>query len=76
MTGVQTCALPISITTYKETVNLVINLLSLPTILATLFGLIHFDIVLMVTIQTLGLLIMLVVVYAKTQFNDKKLESK
>lgn len=65
-----------SITTYKETVNLVINLLSLPTILATLFGLIHFDIVLMVTIQTLGLLIMLVVVYAKTQFNDKKLESK
>ncbi len=65
-----------SITTYKETVNLVVNLLSLPTILATLFGVIHFDIVWMVTIQTLGLLIMLVIVYAKTQFNDEKLKSK
>lgn len=62
-----------SITTYKESVNLMVNLLSLPTILAMLVGIFYFDIYLMVAVQTIGLLIMLVILFYKTQFNDKKI---
>lgn len=64
-----------SITTYKESMNLILNLLSLPTIVAMIIGLFYFDITVLVTIQYLGLVIMLFVIYAKTQFNDRKLEA-
>ncbi|MEC6748327.1 DUF1189 family protein [Marinilactibacillus sp. XAAS-LB27] len=65
-----------SITTYKESVAIILYGLGLPTILALLYGLIQFDIIWMMTIQTTGLLIMLVLIYFKTQFNDKKDQSR
>ncbi|WP_208559528.1 DUF1189 family protein [Marinilactibacillus kalidii] len=61
-----------SITTYKESVAIILYGLGLPTILALLYGLIRFDIIWMMTIQTTGLLIMLLLIYFKTQFNDEK----
>lgn len=61
-----------SITTYKESVALILYGLGLPTILALLYGLIQFDIIWMMTIQTMGLVLMLVFMYFKTQFNDEK----
>lgn len=63
-----------SITKYKESVNLILNVLSLPTIAAMIVGLFYFDVTILVTVQYLGLVIMLFVIYYKTQFNDKKLE--
>lgn len=65
-----------SITTYKESVNLILNLISLPTIIGMLFSLFYFDIILMVTIQYIGLVIMLFIVFYKTRFNDEVLFQK
>lgn len=65
-----------SITTYKESVNFVLNLLSLPTLLALVFSLFSFDIILMITLQYLGLVIMLLVAFYQTQFNDEVLFQK
>lgn len=65
-----------SITTYKESINLMVNVLSLPTILSMIFGLFYFDITLMVTMQTIGLIIMLFIIYYKTQFNDDNIETE
>lgn len=64
-----------TITTYKEAVNLILNGLGVPTLAAMVFGLFHFDIYLMVTIQTLGLVLYLVIIFYKVQFNDKKVET-
>lgn len=63
-----------TITTYKESVNLLLNVLALPTFVALIYGLFFFDIIMMITIQTVGLIIMLFIIYYKTQFNDAKLE--
>lgn len=63
-----------SIETYKESVNLLINAISLPTIIATLFGLISFNVITMQMIQVVGLIGMLMVIYFKTQFNIENIE--
>lgn len=63
-----------SISTYKESVNYLINAISLPTIIAMLFGLISFNVITMQMIQVVGLLAMVMVVYFKIQFNDEKIE--
>lgn len=63
-----------SITTYKESVNLILNLLTLPTIASLILGLVHFDIVWMTMLQMVGLIAMLLYVYYKTQFSDDKLK--
>lgn len=65
-----------SIKTYKESVNLLINAISLPTILAMLFGLISFNVITMQMIQIVGLIAMLMVIYFKIQFNDENIEPK
>ena len=62
-----------SIKTFKESVNLILNLLTLPTIIAMIFSLFHFDITLMLSIQTLGLVLMLIMVYYKTKLNDNNI---
>ncbi|HIZ71509.1 MAG TPA: DUF1189 family protein [Candidatus Atopostipes pullistercoris] len=62
-----------SIKTFKESVNLILNLLTLPTIIAMIFSLFHFDITLMLSIQTLGLVLMLIIVYYKTKLNDNNI---
>ncbi len=65
-----------SITAYRESVNLILNLLSLPTILAAGFSLFYFDVILMVSLQYLGLVVMMLIAFYQTQFNDKKLHQK
>lgn len=64
-----------SISTYKESVNLLINAISLPTIVALIVGLIAFDVITMQMIQVVGLIAMLLVIYFKIQFNDDKIEA-
>lgn len=62
-----------SIKTYKESINLVLNSLTLPTIVAMIMGILQFDIIMMVTIQTIGLIVILFIIYSKTYFNDDRL---
>lgn len=62
-----------AINTYKESVNLVLNSLTLPTVVAMIMGVLHFDVTIMATIQTVGLIVMLFVIYYKTYFNDDRL---
>ena len=38
-----------------------------------IFSLFHFDITLMLSIQTLGLVLMLIIVYYKTKLNDNNI---
>lgn len=65
-----------SITTYKESVNLILNLLSLPTIVALIFSLFYFDIIIMVSIQYMGLVLLMLLTFYQTQFNDRILLEK
>lgn len=62
-----------SITTYKESVNLVLNSLTLPTIVSMITGILYFDVTIMVTVQSVGLIVMLFIIYYKTYFNDERL---
>lgn len=59
-----------SIITYKEAVNLVMNLIALPTIAAVLFGFIRFNIILMLAIQLVSLIGLLVMLFRQTNFED------
>ncbi|WP_036689360.1 DUF1189 family protein [Paucisalibacillus globulus] len=59
-----------TIQTYKESVNLVVNSLGIPTLVAMLIGLIQFNIITMIMIQTFGFIIMLLIVFMKTRFSD------
>ena len=60
-----------SIKTYKESVNLILNALGIPTLLALISSFIQFDIVVMLTIQSIGLALMILMVFYTTRFNDK-----
>jgi len=55
----------IDVESFKESVNLIINCASLGSIAGMIIGLIHFDIVVMIMIQSLGLIIMLLAVFVK-----------
>ncbi|EDP67204.1 hypothetical protein CAT7_00346 [Carnobacterium sp. AT7] len=60
-----------SINSYKESVNLLTNCIGLPSFVALLLGLIQFDIIIMLMIQSVGLVMMLLIVFYQTRFNDK-----
>lgn len=60
-----------SIITYKEAVNLVLNLIALPTITAVVFGFIRFNIILMMAIQVVSLIGLLVILYRQKNFEDQ-----
>ncbi|WP_414838493.1 DUF1189 domain-containing protein [Carnobacterium sp. TMP28] len=62
-----------SIKTYKESVNLILNALGIPSLLALISGFIQFDVVVMLTIQSVGLALMILAVFYTTRFNDKVL---
>lgn len=59
-----------SIGSYRESVNLTLNLLGLPSLIATAFGFIYFNAMLMDMIQIFGLMAMLMTAYGKTQLKD------
>lgn len=64
-----------SIHTYKESVNLLTNCIGLPSLIALLTGLIQFDIIIMLMVQSVGLVLMLLFVFYQTKFNDKTNEN-
>ncbi|MGX7419770.1 DUF1189 domain-containing protein [Carnobacterium gallinarum] len=59
-----------SIKTYKESFNLVLNAAGLGSFFALLIGLYHFDMTILIGIQSLGLVLMLTAVFAATHFNE------
>ncbi|WP_339213757.1 DUF1189 family protein [Ornithinibacillus sp. FSL M8-0202] len=60
-----------TIRTYKESVNLIVNTLGMPTVVALILGLIQFNIITMIMIQTFGFIMMLLFVFMKTRFSDE-----
>ncbi|OYW73629.1 MAG: DUF1189 domain-containing protein [Aerococcus viridans] len=63
-----------SIETFKESVNLILNAMTLPTVIAMVYGLYQFDVAMMATVQTAGLVFMLLLVMWKTRFRDGRLD--
>lgn len=61
-----------SIITYRESVNLVLNLIAIPTILAMIFGFFRFNLITMFGIQVIALIAMLVYLFKQTQFIDEE----
>lgn len=59
-----------SIRSFKESINLVLNAMFLSHLIAMVAGLIYYDITLILTIQSFGLAIQLLIIFAKTKFND------
>lgn len=60
----------ITISSFKETVNLMVNILGPISLLVAIMGFIKFDISLLMTVQMLGAVLVFLMVYAKTRFND------
>lgn len=60
----------IEINTYKESVNLILNAMGIPILLAFLLGLVMPDISMIMSVQTFGLVVMLVLIYFRTQFSE------
>lgn len=59
-----------SVKTFQESVNLILNALGLSTLLGMIVGLISFDMTLVLSIQSLGLVMMLLGVFVTTRFDD------
>lgn len=59
-----------TIRTFKESLNIVVNALFIPTVVAVLSGFILYDLTLMLTIQALGLAVVVMLIFIKTKFND------
>lgn len=58
------------IDSYRESVNLILNAIGLPVMASMLFGLWIPDITTMMSIQTFGLVIIIVMLYFKTRFQE------
>ncbi|ALV21360.1 MAG: DUF1189 family protein [Carnobacterium sp.] len=65
-----------SIKTYKESVNIIENAIGLPTLVALISAVVQFDVVVMLTIQSLGLVLMILMIFYQTRFNDKTIPNK
>ncbi|WP_071130255.1 hypothetical protein [Enterococcus timonensis] len=57
---------------YKESVNLMLNIFGLPTLVAAIISLFSFDFSWLIGVQTFGGVFMLLAVWAQTKFKDKK----
>lgn len=64
-----------SIGTYQESLNLILNGLGLSTLLGMVAGLVSFDMTLVLSIQSFGLVLMLLGVFVTTRFNDSYAKS-
>ncbi len=56
------------INSFKEAMNLSLNAIGLPTLVATIFGFIYFDITVMIGIQSLGAVLLIAMTFLKTRF--------
>lgn len=64
-----------SIRSYKESLNLTLNAIFPVTLVACLVGIIRFDLITMIMVQSLGLVIMYLLIFLKTRFSDEYLAS-
>ncbi|RQW66772.1 DUF1189 domain-containing protein [Listeria sp. SHR_NRA_18] len=58
------------IRSYKEALSLTLLALGLPTLFATVIGIIYFDITVMMAIQSLGMVLMIAFTFIKTRFRQ------
>ncbi|MGM0124427.1 hypothetical protein IGI37_001805 [Enterococcus sp. AZ194] len=61
-----------SIESYTESLSMVLMSMGASSIIALLVGLVHFDITVMIGIQSFGLIVMLFASYVKTRFKEKR----
>ena len=60
-----------SIQTFKESANLMLNVIGVGSIIATIVGFFYFDFVLMLGIQSTVSVLLLLWIFAKTGFKDE-----
>lgn len=65
-----------NVKTYGEATNIVINALFIPTVIASVLGMFHYDVSLMLTIQALGVAVNILLIFVKTKFNDSLITVK
>lgn len=59
-----------SVRSYQESLTIILLSLGFSTLLATIVGLLYFDMTIVLSIQSLGLIIMLLMIFLKTKFQD------
>ncbi|MHC5375038.1 hypothetical protein ACYSNU_14700 [Enterococcus sp. LJL120] len=65
-----------SIGSFKESLSIIIQCLGLGTILAFVFGLIYYDVTMMIAVQMLTMIILLFAIYIRTKFKDQKVSGE
>ncbi|MGC3139283.1 maltodextrose utilization protein MalA, partial [Enterococcus faecium] len=63
-----------SIQTFKESPNWMLNVMGIGSLAAAVVGFIHFDFILMLSVQTTITVLLLLWVFVKTRFKDKRVE--
>ncbi|RCA10660.1 maltodextrose utilization protein MalA [Enterococcus durans] len=63
-----------SIHTFKESANLMLNVIGVGSIISAVVGLVHFDFVLMLGIQSTVAVLLLLWIFAKTGFKDEPIK--
>ncbi|MFY4504271.1 maltodextrose utilization protein MalA [Ligilactobacillus ruminis] len=66
----------VTIESFKEAVNVMLNVLGPASLVAFVFGTLHFDLSLMTAVQSAVAIILMLVVYTKTHFNDYYVEKR
>lgn len=61
-----------SIRSFKEAITIIVNCLGIPTFAAMIAGIIHFNVIAMIMMQTIGLIFILLAVFFTTQLKDEK----
>ena len=59
---------------YKESVNLILNRMGLPTILALIYGFVRFNVVTMLAIQIICLIVILLVSFRQLKIQKQSVE--
>ena len=59
---------------YKESVNLILNRMGLPTILASIYGFVRFNVVTMLAIQIICLIVILFVSFRQLKIQKQSVE--
>ncbi|RDW15612.1 DUF1189 domain-containing protein [Oceanobacillus chungangensis] len=60
-----------SIKTFKESVNLIVNAMGLATLMSMVIGVIRYDMITILLIQSFGTVLMILAVFYKTRFSDE-----
>ena len=66
----------VTIESFKEAVNVMLNVLGPASLVTFVFGTLHFDLSLMTAVQSAVAIILMLVVYTKTHFNDYYVEKR